>query len=123
MEFAPSADGEQLPLEYDPELIAGYWERRPVAVTTRILQLLSVSGAFLGRMAVDAARGRLQETQVCGGRGAVGVWRGGGAGEEGGRARGKGGQAVERRWPLAVPALEHAGSAGTHARTHAHSLP
>lgn len=34
-------DGESLPLEYDSEKIADYWSRRPVAVVTRILQLLS----------------------------------------------------------------------------------
>lgn len=41
-------DGEEesLPLEYDPELIADYWERRPVAVITRILQLLGRLSLF-----------------------------------------------------------------------------
>jgi aarF domain-containing kinase len=34
------ADGDSLPLEYDPELISDYWGRRPVSVMTRILQLL-----------------------------------------------------------------------------------
>ncbi len=29
-----------LPLDYDPDIIADYWGRRPVAVATRIMQLL-----------------------------------------------------------------------------------
>ncbi len=29
-----------LPLDYDPDIIADYWGRRPIAVTTRIFQLL-----------------------------------------------------------------------------------
>lgn len=33
-------EGEGLPLVYDPDLIEDYWGRRPVAVVTRILQLL-----------------------------------------------------------------------------------
>ena len=33
-------DEEGLPLEYDPEQIEEYWGRRPVAVISRILQLL-----------------------------------------------------------------------------------
>jgi len=33
-------DGEELPLVYDPETIAEYWGRRPVAVTSRIFSLL-----------------------------------------------------------------------------------
>lgn len=46
---ADSDDGESLPLEYDPELIAEYWERRPVAVVTRILQLLGRFSLFSDR--------------------------------------------------------------------------
>lgn len=33
-------DGEGLPLVYDPEKIADYWGRRPVALISRVLQLL-----------------------------------------------------------------------------------
>ena len=36
---------DALPLTYSPELINGYWGRRPVAVTSRILQLLGESRA------------------------------------------------------------------------------
>ena len=31
---------DELPLTYSPELIDEYWGRRPVAITSRILQLL-----------------------------------------------------------------------------------
>lgn len=33
-------DADQLPLSYDPERIADFWGRRPVAVIRRALQLL-----------------------------------------------------------------------------------
>jgi aarF domain-containing kinase len=39
-------DGEGLPLEYDPAVIADFWGRRPVAVFSRIVQLLSTSAFF-----------------------------------------------------------------------------
>lgn len=34
---------DELPLTYSPELIEDYWGRRPVAVTSRIFQLLGTS--------------------------------------------------------------------------------
>lgn len=40
-----------LPENYDPDLIAKFWGQRPVAVTTRILQLLSKSLGAGGRAA------------------------------------------------------------------------
>jgi len=36
-------DDEELPLTYDPEAIAAYWDRRPVSIITRVLQLMSES--------------------------------------------------------------------------------
>lgn len=33
-------EGDVLPLEYDPELIKDYWNRRPVSVISRVIQLL-----------------------------------------------------------------------------------
>jgi hypothetical protein len=33
-------DTETLPLDYQPDLIASYWSRRPVSVVTRIMQLI-----------------------------------------------------------------------------------
>ena len=40
VEVTEGPEGDSLPLEYAPARIADYWGRRPVAVTTRILQLL-----------------------------------------------------------------------------------
>lgn len=51
------ADGDALPLEYDPARIEEYWGRRPVAVATRILQVgpegwggAWVGGCFVGSL-------------------------------------------------------------------------
>lgn len=57
-------DGEGLPLEYDPDLIAEYWGRRPVAVFTRIVQLLSIAGGFLGGVGMDLLTGKSKENEV-----------------------------------------------------------
>jgi hypothetical protein len=37
---------------------------RPVAVITRIAQLMSISGSFLSSLLIDLLRGRLKETEV-----------------------------------------------------------
>jgi aarF domain-containing kinase len=34
-------EGDVLPLEYDPVTISEYWDRRPVSVISRMMQLLS----------------------------------------------------------------------------------
>lgn len=57
-------DDEVLPQEYDPEAIASYWDRRPVSIIQRCLQLVGIAGGFLSRLAYDAASGRLGETEV-----------------------------------------------------------
>ena len=57
-------DGDALPLAYDPEQIALFWSRRPVAVFTRIVQLLSIAGGFLSGFLWDLANGRLAHTEV-----------------------------------------------------------
>ncbi|GFH32086.1 protein kinase domain-containing protein, partial [Haematococcus lacustris] len=57
-------DTESLPLVYDPDAIALYWGRRPVSVITRLLQLFSIAGGFLGKLAWDGLRGQLQATEV-----------------------------------------------------------
>ncbi|KAG2432690.1 hypothetical protein HYH02_006675 [Chlamydomonas schloesseri] len=59
-----SDSDHQLPLTYDVDAISRYWDRRPVSVITRITQLLGISGKFLTGLAVDAASGRLRETEV-----------------------------------------------------------
>lgn len=59
----PSAE-DQLPLVYDPQLIADYWDIRPVSVLSRITQLLSLSGGFLSRLAFDIATGQVKNNEV-----------------------------------------------------------
>jgi len=53
-----------LPLVYDPAKIAEFWARRPVAVATRIMQLLSIAGGFLSGFLWDLANGKLAQTEV-----------------------------------------------------------
>jgi aarF domain-containing kinase len=57
-------DGEGLPIVYEPNLIAEYWGRRPVAVFTRIIQLLSIAGGFLGGVGIDLLTGKSKENEV-----------------------------------------------------------
>lgn len=52
---------EFLPLVYDPASIATYWGKRPRAVATRALQLLSVAGGFLSRLAWDIINKKVKE--------------------------------------------------------------
>ena len=53
-----------LPLVYEPGAIAAYWGRRPVAIVTRIFQLLSISGSFLGGLLVDLITGKIKDNEV-----------------------------------------------------------
>eukprot|EP00898_Chlorokybus_atmophyticus_P004347 jgi/Chlat1/4913/Chrsp31S04834 len=55
---------DMLPLDYDPDVIAAFWGKRPGAVTTRIFQLLSIAGGFLSGIAWDIVRGKVQENEV-----------------------------------------------------------
>ena len=57
-------DDEVLPLEYDPALIGEYWGRRPVAVFSRMVQLLSIAGGFLGGVGMDFLSGKSKENEV-----------------------------------------------------------
>ena len=57
-------DSEGLPLVYEPSLIAEYWGRRPVAVFTRIVQLLSIAGGFLSGVGMDFLTGKSKENEV-----------------------------------------------------------
>lgn len=52
---------ECLPLVYDPASIASYWGRRPRAVATRVVQLMSVAGGFLSRLAWDLVNKKIKE--------------------------------------------------------------
>jgi aarF domain-containing kinase len=53
-----------LPLTYDPDAIAAYWSRRPTAVATRIVQLISSGGVFIGRLLLDVVTGRSRDEAV-----------------------------------------------------------
>ncbi|KHN18016.1 Hypothetical protein glysoja_041650 [Glycine soja] len=55
---------EFLPLVYDPASISAYWGKRPRAVATRIVQLLSVAGGFLSRIAGDVINKKVKENEV-----------------------------------------------------------
>ncbi|GLT97838.1 hypothetical protein SLE2022_153840 [Rubroshorea leprosula] len=55
---------EFLPLVYDPASISAYWGKRPRAVATRIVQLLSVAGGFLSRLAWDLINKKIKENEV-----------------------------------------------------------
>ncbi|KAL3506345.1 hypothetical protein ACH5RR_031727 [Cinchona calisaya] len=55
---------EFLPLVYDPASISAYWGKRPRAVATRIVQLLSVAGGFLSRIAMDIINKKVKENEV-----------------------------------------------------------
>lgn len=46
---------------YDPASIAAYWGKRPRAVATRIIQLTSVAGGFLSRLAWDVINKKVKE--------------------------------------------------------------
>jgi aarF domain-containing kinase len=60
----PAVFLQVLPLDYDPDIIADYWGRRPVAVATRVVQLLGIAGGFLGGLALDFVQNRTQQNQV-----------------------------------------------------------
>lgn len=53
-----------LPLVYDPDTITAYWGKRPRAVATRIVQLLSVAGGFLSRLIWDVLNKKVKENEV-----------------------------------------------------------
>ncbi|GFZ10683.1 protein kinase superfamily protein [Actinidia rufa] len=55
---------EFLPLVYEPATISAYWGRRPRAVATRIVQLLSVAGGFLSQLAWDVINKKVKENEV-----------------------------------------------------------
>ncbi|KAG5227894.1 ABC protein [Salix suchowensis] len=55
---------EFLPLVYEPSSISAYWGKRPRAVATRVVQLLSVAGGFLSRLAWDVINKKVKENEV-----------------------------------------------------------
>lgn len=50
-----------MPLVYDPASISAYWGKRPRAVATRIVQLLSVAGGFLSSLILDVINKKVKE--------------------------------------------------------------
>nr|CAD1832884.1 unnamed protein product [Ananas comosus var. bracteatus] len=54
-------NSETLPLVYDPDIIASYWGKRPRAVATQIVQLLSVAGGFLSYLIWDLVNKKIKE--------------------------------------------------------------
>ncbi|THG12447.1 hypothetical protein TEA_027471 [Camellia sinensis var. sinensis] len=62
--FQVDESSEFLPLVYDPATISAYWGKRPRAVATRIVQLLSVAGGFLSRLAWDVINKKVKENEV-----------------------------------------------------------
>lgn len=53
-----------LPQNYVPDMIANFWGRRPAAVVSRVLQLLAISGGFLGSIAWDIFQDQLKQNEV-----------------------------------------------------------
>ncbi|CAM8893388.1 unnamed protein product [Rhodiola kirilowii] len=53
-----------LPMVYDPATISAYWGKRPQAVATRIVQLLSVAGGFLSSLIWDLINKKVKENEV-----------------------------------------------------------
>ncbi|XP_008796415.2 uncharacterized protein sll0005 [Phoenix dactylifera] len=64
VEVPEMTSSETLPLVYDPDIIASYWGKRPRAVATRVVQLLSVAGGFLSHLAWDLVTKKLKENEV-----------------------------------------------------------
>ncbi|KAJ3672104.1 hypothetical protein LUZ60_006825 [Juncus effusus] len=55
---------DALPLVYDPDVISAYWGRKPTAVATRIIQLLSVAGGFISHLISDLINKKVKENEV-----------------------------------------------------------
>lgn len=64
MPFQVDESSEFLPLVYEPASISAYWGKRPRAVATRIVQLLSVAGGFLSRLAWDVINNKVKEVTL-----------------------------------------------------------
>ncbi|RLN07845.1 hypothetical protein C2845_PM11G21920 [Panicum miliaceum] len=64
VEVESADNNEGLPLVYSPEIISAYWGKRPRAVTTRVVQLLSVAGGFISSLISDLINKKLKENEV-----------------------------------------------------------
>jgi hypothetical protein len=49
---------------YSPETISAYWGKRPTAVATRVVQLLSVAGGFISHIISDLITDKLKEVAI-----------------------------------------------------------
>ena len=56
--------GDELPLYYDPELIANYWSRRPAAVAQRVAQLSTIGGSFITGIISDFVTKSVEKNAV-----------------------------------------------------------
>ncbi|KAG2654941.1 hypothetical protein PVAP13_1NG558300 [Panicum virgatum] len=64
VEVESADNNEGLPLVYSPEIISAYWGKRPRAVATRVVQLLSVAGGFISSLISDLINKKLKENEV-----------------------------------------------------------
>ncbi|PKA48438.1 putative aarF domain-containing protein kinase [Apostasia shenzhenica] len=64
LQLEAADSSETLPPVYDPDFISLYWRRRPRAVATRIVQLLTVAGRFLSNIALDLINKKIKENEV-----------------------------------------------------------
>nr|CAB3451492.1 unnamed protein product [Digitaria exilis] len=64
VEVESADNNEGLPLVYSPEIISAYWGKRPRAVATRVVQLLSVAGGFISNLISDLINKKLKENEV-----------------------------------------------------------
>lgn len=64
VEIDSSYEGDALPLVYDPDQIAAYWSKRPVAVMTRVLQLMGIAGGFISSIVGDLIAGNIERNDV-----------------------------------------------------------
>ena len=64
LEKLKDAGDDELPLYYDPELIAQYWSKRPAATAQRVVQLLGIAGGFISGVVSDIALKKTEENSV-----------------------------------------------------------
>ncbi|KAF7086929.1 hypothetical protein CFC21_090172 [Triticum aestivum] len=64
MRLVEVTNTEGLPLVYSPDIISAYWGKRPGAVATRAVQLLSVAGGFISHIISDLITDKIKENEV-----------------------------------------------------------
>lgn len=58
-----SEEKDTLPLRYDPEAIAAYFEKRPLAVVSRLLEVILDCSYFVLGLAIDSATATVKENE------------------------------------------------------------